>query len=668
MNALRSRPKMSTLLLCASLLSLPMSASAFNQIYVFGDSLSDGGNNGRYTFDGSQNPLYNESIAKYYGLTLTPSDDGGHNFAAGGAVAVPEINPTDNTQDQVAQYLQQNNGQANHQGLYIHWIGGNDLAAGVVTATLEGAEAAQLLILQSAQAATGQVNDLVQAGAKTIVVPTVPNITLTPAFLDTIVTTVGGFLSIPEQQALEEVYKVLNAGPTLNEAERQERIQTAIEAAAALGGSFIGALAEALMKQAYGELGEEGSRLTDLFNTTQDQLLAQTGGNIVRVDVNALFQEVMANPEQYGLNNTGGTPCPPGLAANECLSTSPGFNDDLSFLFADGFHPSPATHAMLSEYMISVLEAPLMVASLSKAMNAPIAGVRQTLDSRNQQLHQRLEGSQKLGVFGGYSGLSGDQHQPKGLKDGTQRSNNLTLGIDYALTPNLTLGALISAHRDTERPSDDYRYKNRGNVVAAFAHARFADSGWASADVHRSRSNFENIERRVNLGPATRLETGSTKGREWGVRLSTGWDIEINPSLSTGPMLQYIWDKSRVDGYEEANSLSTSMRFGDQRRTSKIGAVGWRIDSHLGVINPYANIRYLRQMGDREHAVRGALKSTLTSFSRETEADARSWADLTIGANLNLNKNLQAFGALSRTSGLDQGEQTRYNIGLSAAF
>ncbi|MBP6116686.1 MAG: autotransporter domain-containing protein [Neisseriaceae bacterium] len=652
---------------CASLLALPLTANAFNQIYVFGDSLSDGGNIGRYTDDGYKNPLYNEYIAKYYGLTLTPSNEDGNNFAEGGAVAVPEIRPDTNTQDQVQQYLQQNKGKADNNGLYIHWIGGNDLAAGLALATLEGPDVAEQLILQSATAASSQVNDLVNAGANTIVVPTVPNIALTPAFLETVITTIGGALGISERAALEAAYEVLNQGPILNEADRQARIEAAIAAAAALGGPLSG-LAEALMLQAQGDLGTEGARLTDLYNNTQDQLLAQTGGNIARVDVNALFQEVMADPLRYGFNNTGGTPCPPGLAANECLSTSPGFNDELSFLFSDGFHPGSTTHAILSQYMLSVLEAPVQVAALAKSMNAPIAGIRTTLDARNQRLHQQIPNANKLGVFGGYSGVSGNQQQPNALGDGEQRTNNLTLGLDYALTPSITVGAVISGHRDTERPTETYQYKNRGNVVAAFAHARFAESGWASADVHRSRTNFENIKRRIDLGPATRFETGSTKGREWGIRLGTGWDFAVNSALTTGPMLEYIWDKSKVDGYAEDGDLSTSMRFGDQRRTSKIAAIGWRLDSTLGVINPYANIRYLRQMGDRDHAVSGGIKSTLTSFSRDSATDARSWADLTVGANVNITKNLQAFGALSRTNGLNQGEQTRYNLGLSANF
>lgn len=660
------KKRQATALFWASLLALPVTAHAYSELYVFGDSLSDGGNNGRYTYNGDQNLLYNEAIGQYYGLSLKPSAQGGFNHAQAGGVAVPELGPY-NTQNQLRQYQQDHHNKADPKGLYIHWVGGNDLAASLGAAVAQGHEVGLTMAANSAVAAATQVNQLVQAGAHTVVVPTVPNIALTPALLETVITQIGGAFGLPEQAALNAAYAVLNKGPVLNQEEWQQRQQEALAAVADLGG-HSSPLLQALLLQAHDELATAGGHLTDLYNETQDQLLAQGNGNIARVDVNALFKEVMANPALYGFNNIAGIPCPPGISASQCTSATPGFNDELSFLFADGFHPSPATHTLLSQYMISVLEAPIQVAALSKAMNAPIASMRHTLDGRNQARQSQRDGTHRFGVFGGYAGVSGHHHQPKAIADGEQRANSLTLGLDYALTPNLTFGALISSHRDTERPSDGYHYKNHGNIVAAFAQARFAEHGWLSADLHHSRSNFKHIERRIDLGTHTRIEGGSTKGRAWGLRLGTGWDFALNHQLSTGPMLQYSWDKSKVDGYAEQGLFSTSMRFGEQRYTSKVAAIGWRIDSQLGVFNPYANLRYLRQLGDREQSIRASIKSTQTSFSRNAATDARSWADLTVGTNIILGKNLQAYGALSRTNGLKQGEQTRYNIGFNAAF
>ncbi|WP_312242422.1 SGNH/GDSL hydrolase family protein [Pantoea sp.] len=98
----------------------PVPVSAWDSLTVFGDSLSDTGNVGRYTWDNTTNSLYDEIVARRQGLTLLPSSQGGSNYAAASAMAVPTLNPEYNTQDQVAAWLTAVNGQADPNGLYIH--------------------------------------------------------------------------------------------------------------------------------------------------------------------------------------------------------------------------------------------------------------------------------------------------------------------------------------------------------------------------------------------------------------------------------------------------------------------------------------------------------------------------------------------------------------------
>lgn len=156
-------------------LAAPLSACAFDSLTVIGDSLSDTGNNGRWTWDSGQNKLYDEQLAELYGLALSPSSNGGSNYAAGGATATPELNPQDNTADQVRQWLAKTGGKADHNGLYIHWVGGNDLAAAIARPAM-----AQQIAGNSATSAAAQVGLLLDAGAGLVVVPNVPDISATP--------------------------------------------------------------------------------------------------------------------------------------------------------------------------------------------------------------------------------------------------------------------------------------------------------------------------------------------------------------------------------------------------------------------------------------------------------------------------------------------------------
>jgi len=138
-----------TVVVCAAALVLAAGTSAFAQqagrstgfkaIYVFGDSLSDGGN--LASVGGLNTPPYDPTrysngkiwvdyLAEFHRLDpVTPSTSGGTNYAWGGATATPglEYVPGTNGIAQVQQYLDRAGGVADKKGLYIIEIGLNDL-------------------------------------------------------------------------------------------------------------------------------------------------------------------------------------------------------------------------------------------------------------------------------------------------------------------------------------------------------------------------------------------------------------------------------------------------------------------------------------------------------------------------------------------------------------
>lgn len=643
-------------------LGLALPAMANERLYVFGDSLSDSGNNGRFTYDADQHLLYDEALAQRIGQTLQASDNGGHNFAAGGAVAVPTLNPADNTQDQVQRYLAQVNGRADRDGLYIHWIGGNDLAA----AALNPATAADISY-HSAAAAAMQVQSLLDAGAGTVIVPTVPNIGATPLLMELIVQQA---LAPVQTAALQAAYATLNALATPDSAARKQAIHQALTAAAAQG-SAQPQVQQAIAAQliaAYDSLSEQASQLTDFYNRSEDRLLAQSGGNIVRVDVNKLFSEAIANPQQFGFTQTAGMACPPGVSSAVCHSSMPGFDSTQSFLFADYFHPSPQAHLLIADYIQAVLDGPAQVVALNQATAAMARDSRATLDSRLQQLRSGGNPQGALGVFGGYAGQHYDYAANAMAGDGHATTHNLTVGVDYQLTDGWLMGGLISVSNDDQQPSGRYEYKARGLLIAAFTALDVFDRGWVNADLHYAALDYDAIHRHVQLGGLTRRETGATSGKQWGARVTAGYDFTLTSYLTTGPMAQFAWDYSNVSGYQEDGDDSTAMRFHDQTYHSQIGALGWRVDSQFGTFNPYAEVSYQHQFGDDGYRASGGLKSTQTSFSRDTAGQDKNWIDVTVGANLPLTDRVAAFATVSQTGGLSSGEQLMYNVGVSARF
>jgi phospholipase/lecithinase/hemolysin len=141
---------------------------AFDHIVVFGDSLSDTGNAGRF----SNGPVWVEYLAQKLGLPLNPARAGGANFAVGGARLDPRSGDT-SLRAQANAYLRASHSRG--RTLYIVYGGGNDLLAAVGQPQALSRVDAAVYSLRSI------VADLARQGATDILVPNLPAIGITPA-------------------------------------------------------------------------------------------------------------------------------------------------------------------------------------------------------------------------------------------------------------------------------------------------------------------------------------------------------------------------------------------------------------------------------------------------------------------------------------------------------
>lgn len=205
---------------------------------------------------------------------------------------------------------------------------------------------------------------------------------------------------------------------------------------------FIQQLLVEQLLAGYETAAGQASALTDYYNQMEEKGLEQHGGNIARADINGLFKEILANPQAFGLTNTVGMACPPGVSASACSSAMPGFNASQDYLFADHLHPGPQVHTIIAQYIQSIIAAPVQATYLNQSVQSMAQGSRTTLDSRYQQLRQGENPVGSLGMFGGYSG--GYQRYDNNEADGNGNHNNLTVGVDYQLNEQVLLGGLIA--------------------------------------------------------------------------------------------------------------------------------------------------------------------------------------------------------------------------------
>ena len=278
-------------------------AAGYSGVYVFGDSLSDTGNDallvgadplqsvtgnayipgkpyasGQFT----NGDVWVKPFTSALGLAASgaPSLAGGGNFAFGGArTATDGAGLVPSLSSQTSQFLGLVSGHAPTQALYVVEGGGND-ARDLLTAAATSANPAAVIAAGAAAYAqsTGLIVDRLQAaGAQHIVVWDVPNIAGAPA--------------VSSQGA---------------------------------GASFLGGQVAAAMN------GALSARLS-----------VETGVSIF--DVHGLQNTIAANPSVYGLSNV-----------TDACGAVAGCNA-ASYLYWDGIHPTTALHSVLAQGMLDTI-------------------------------------------------------------------------------------------------------------------------------------------------------------------------------------------------------------------------------------------------------------------------------------------------------------------------
>ncbi|MCV2366641.1 SGNH/GDSL hydrolase family protein [Roseateles oligotrophus] len=284
--------------------SLPAHAAPFSSVVIFGDSLSDSGNNylaGLYnpaqvitgntyipsfTYDKgartfgtySNGATWATQFTASLGLSAIPSLAGGTNYVFGGAVTSGAGFPYSLTA-QVGQFLAAHPA-APSDALYVIEGGGNNLRAAATALSAPGLSFAQQISIISDNASRfatdigNMVDSLQAAGAHNIIVWNTPNFAATPF-------------------------------------------------AGATGSQYISGLLGATM------------------NSALDYRLSTEAG-VKTFDVFGLISTIAANPAAYGLSNISDA-C--GAAINNC--------DPATALYWDAIHPTAKGHQILADAMMA---------------------------------------------------------------------------------------------------------------------------------------------------------------------------------------------------------------------------------------------------------------------------------------------------------------------------
>lgn len=631
-------------------------AGLFDNVVVFGDSLSDDGNLSlalqlpqivRFTTNPGQTGV--EDVAGYFGIGMTPALAGGFNFAFGGAgilnnsPGTPSIVPTLPTQ--LGMYLQATSNKADPNTLYSVWGGANDVFY-VATSAAAGATAQQLI----QQTIAAQV----QLAIANNVIPNDPAaIAAFTAQITPIVT----------QQVTAQVEAAAGVSSLMNQAQVTATLQQAAATELGMIKQLGDAGARYVMVSNLPNIGLTPSGLAQgpaaaaqltglsiIYNNALNAGLANAGVNIIPVNTFAVLNEIVADPSRYGFTNvtqpacTGSSfGCVPAGTPGAQSTYQPGTEN--TYLFADGVHPTTAAHAMLAQYAESIIVAPGEMSLLGEAplqINQSLN--RSVLDQATTSLATAPGSGLRLWANYNYTRqrLDAQMNSPKSSND----VNTLSIGADIHPSDALTAGLAFTAGQQ----KDDFAGNAGGFKLQDLLATGYVMWGWQQAYFGAIGSfghlGYSNIHRNIPIGPTVRYENGSTSGSHIAFALTGGWWLDFG-NWKTGPYADLTWQHIEVNAFNENNNDSTAMTFGKQDRHSMIGTLGWQLTANLqagsALLHPYARVAWNHDNDADAREVSAGLVSMPGTFALPGFTPDKNWGSAGVGLAADFTPNFSGW-------------------------
>lgn len=627
-----------TAVAAACTLAVSAQAQTVSRLYSLGDSLTDAGTyapttqlgvpgSGRFT----TNPglIWTQYLAQSLGLKSDPAVTnqfgqasrtpmGGTNYAQGGSrVSLPNVGDfawvtQDPVSMQVDALLLDTGGRIDSKAVVTVWAGANDIFVAfesVLGQSITPQTAFGNLATASVELAA-QVRRLQAAGAKYIIINTLPDVGATP-----------------------------------------------------LGAYWEGQSAglQALL-----------TGMSTVFN--DQLLASTAGSNVFVFDTNKLLNDVKLRPVAYGLTSPTALTVPVCVDSSLTCVNPEGaetslFADDvhptsaahriiaqgtLAALQAAGQVATLATAPLQAlRQQVQVLEPRLS----ALAIGAEATGTGSPRAVGNIQVYGEAQsGTVKASTVGVQLG-----------SELTARS--ASLGGDIKFMPNALLGVLLSqSSGTTDFSGASGGFKSSANNISVYGSMALTPQWYVNAAISQGDVDYENIHRDVRLGLTSLLvsSTGATSGRHQSMRVGGGYLVK-GEKFSGGPTVSLTQESLKVDGYTEAAG-PLAMSYGDVEYKAKRLSMGFdaKFDA-AGSITPFVRVSLEHDLN--KDAVNVSMGSYSTHrMTVETERPDRTYGLATFGLTGKLTGAMSWSAAVSTTLSQDKGSSTGLSAGLQIPF
>ena len=449
---------------------------------------------------------------------------------------------------------------------------------------------------------------------------------------------------------------VLGANPGVSEQgivdQTLANIQTGLESASALGArraivlnlfdlDRVPTLVSAFTSA---QLSESG-RLSSLHNAGMPAMLAtaraNTGLEIILVDLDALYDNIDAQPSLYGFTNLTGSCITNDVANGQCPDTA----SENATLYWDGQHPTTAAHGYIAELVTATLQAVDRDGGrLATLADSGLEQQRAVMSALRGQIHDLRGGpgfantgaapvsSQQFGnstVFMIAENGLGSRDQSGDFSGYDYDSRMALVGISYRppeLSEDFIIGAHLGYSNLDSSISGGGSFDNDAVTLGGFG-------GWQSGafslglQAGLSYHTLDDVKRDTGFSvmPTARSDTSG-----WGANaeLEARWDNDVKIrgrriGYAVSGRLGAGW--TQLDGFTESGASFLNLTIEDSDVAEVKAGVDFtvwtEVDTANGVLQPYIGAGYEHDLLDAEREIDGRLSSGQT-----IRADSRAAA------------------------------------------
>lgn len=654
----------------------------FANVVTFGDSLSDTGSFGRgsiYMADGNPFVFYNNLISlSMTGKITVPETFGGTNYAVSGAIVKkPTIldilsDPLSigrrNIQDQINWYLDDNGGHANKNSIYLLWIGGNDMTGDIQKILINPFDWEKNLTSKhyfndKPKIAGSYAQELSDKGAGNVIVLNLPDPGIAPfTGVATISATIDSAFMLLEGTKLEWLNighyitglqdKFLRDPRNLVGSPIGRADEYAIENNVNATKSFLPFIPDNLIRGTYELLMKAQRHFVQQWNNDLYERVQKVNGNVLFIDTFSLVQELTNDPESYGIDSI--------LVPESTLGyTSPNVDDGdkayhgkdgRNYMYTDFHHLSGYTHAILAEYILSMLQAPGLITSLMKGLEID-EGARNNFISNQFKVYRNLNlPIGKWNIFA--TAFGGLYKNGRALFNRSFSTQSIGIGGMLRLSETKDIGVMVSLGYDNRKPSNNLSYQNINESLTLFGQHK-KDNIWINGSIFIGKQQMSDIKRTIRLGKKIRSEKGSTNGSTLGFTTQIGYEIPFDMKSKCNCINYFInpyigenLTTYQVSSYSEKDKNTTSMKFNSQKRTVNIVTTGVQFVGKNDKFNTNIDIAY-NIINNKDHlSAIGQAKNLGTTFTRLGDGLSKNnnYFSLTPSIEYNINNNLMIYG------------------------